>query len=190
MGKFFGVMILLILIFAVMFTLNSAVLRLLFGIDAADQADALASLVVAGSFPGTDAGIPGQGGVQQGTGGTHSTGDRQGTGDLSYSAADIAAPTQDEEDTGKNGDDYFITLEEIGSLENMSLQDKLKAVSILSTVDRGILDSAVEMAGDGITYDEYDELKASAEVYLDTDDVKTLEDILDRNRSLHAQGGR
>ncbi len=202
MGRFLGVVIILILIFAVMFILNSAVLRLLFGIDAAYQLDALTSLIVSGSFSGTDAGIAGKGSVQQGTGdmhstddqqgtgGMHSTDDQQGTGDIPYSAANITAKTRDEENTGENGDDYFITPEEIGLLENISLQDKLKAVSILSGVDRDILDSAVEMAGDGITYDEYDELRESAEAYMDPDDIKTLEDILDRNRSIYAQGGR
>lgn len=205
MRKFPYAAILLIFIIAVMLVLNTALLHLLYGIDPADQLDALASLAVAGSFPGREAPVSGESVGQQAEGGQPA-----GTGNKNAMAG-MAAASQNGEATDSNGqnrpagefgstgesgvngepgDDYFVTLDEIGLLKNMSLQDKLKAVSILSGVDRNILDSAIQMAGDGITYDEYNELMDSAEEYLEPTDIKTLEDILNRNISLYAQSER
>lgn len=210
MGKFAYAAILLIFIFAVILVLNTALLHLLYGIDPADQLDALTSLAVAGSLPGREAPVSDESAGQWDEGAGQQDkgrGKPAGTGST-ITAVGMTAVSQDGEPAGADGQDgragepgaagtngaagdgYFITLEEIGLLENMSLQDKLKAVSILSGVDSVVLGSAIQMAGDGITYDEYDELMDSAGKYLDPTDIATLEDILNRNRSLYAQGGR
>jgi hypothetical protein len=210
MRKFPCAAILLIFIIAVMLVLNTALLHLLYGIDPADQLDALTSLAVAGSFPGREAPVSGESRGQQAEGGRPAgTGSTNAMADMAASQNGEAAgangqnkPAGELGPTGEPGvngepsandepgDGYFMTLEEIGLLKNMSLQDKLKAVSILSGVDRNVLDSAIEMAGDGITYNEYNELMDSADEYLDPTDIKTLEDILNRNISLYAQSGR
>ncbi|HEX2947393.1 MAG TPA: hypothetical protein VHT96_15755 [Clostridia bacterium] len=221
MRKFMCAVILVILVPAVMFILNSAVLRLFFGIDASDQLNALMSLVVAGNIPGTEAAVPeGGGGLQYKAGGLKNTGggventagglknkaeDRQAKGGIPYPDDAVQTSVQGSERSAVNpaqatpgldgagadvtGDDYFLTHDEIELLRNISLQDKLNAIRILSVVDREVLDSAVKMAGDGITYDEYEALKESSQAFLDPIDIKTLEDILDRNKSLYAQGG-
>ncbi len=214
--------ILMIFIIAVMLVLNTALLHLLYGIDPADQLEALTSLAVAGCFPGEEAPVSGEGGGQRdkgagqqgkGTGRQDKGGGKPAGSGITNTAVGMNASRSGEK-TGANsqnnpagqdsqpgepgaagtncitGEDFFITLEEIGLLENMSLQDKLKAASILSGIDRNVLDSAIQMAADGITYDEYNELLDSADEYLDQTDIETLEDILNRNRSLYAHGGR
>ena len=211
MGRFLGIAILMILVLTVMFILNSAVLWLLFGIDMFDQLDALTSLVVAGSFPGQEAAFSSVNGGGQGiygrrpngAGGTNAADDMTAvspgvkvTGATARNSADRDTGAAGDssgvtgEVTGVNGDDYFLTYDQICSLESMSLQDKLKAVSILSGVDKDVLNSAVQMAEDGVTYDEYNELKDSAKEFLNPTDIETLEGILKRNIDLYAQGGK
>lgn len=222
MRKLFYAAKLMIFIIALMLVLNTALLRLLYGIDPDDQLQALTSLVVSGSFPGREAPVSGgyggqqdKGGGQQGKGtgrqdkgggklaGAGSNNTAVGStaarsGEMTGASGQNSPAGQDSQPgepgatvtNGITGDDCFITLEEISLLENMSLQDKVKAVSILSGVDRNVLDTAIQMAGDGITYDEYYELMDSADGYLDPTDIETLEDILNRNRGLYSQGGR
>lgn len=202
MGKFLRSVILLVLIAAVMFILNSAALMYLYGIDLSEQLDALTSLAFAGSFPVQEADVSGVGagrkdkGVypQNGSGGTISAGDMYAASTGGEAAGangrnGINGENGAAGESGTAGDEYYMTLAEIASLEKMSVQDKLKAVSILSGASGDVINSAIRMAGDGITYEEYKQLMNSAKEFLDASDIEILKDILNRNRSLYAQGG-
>lgn len=73
---------------------------------------------------------------------------------------------------------YALTPDEINSLRHLSLPDKITAASILSKLSTEEIDRIIRMSADGITYDEYEELKTLAEIHLDSSDIKALEKIL------------
>jgi hypothetical protein len=88
--------------------------------------------------------------------------------------------------TGQDGSGYYIHPEEIESLKNLSLQDKLAVLSIISKIDRDVADRVYEMSKDGVTYHEFAEIKESVENYLEPADVEILEELFHRSREIYA----
>jgi len=73
---------------------------------------------------------------------------------------------------------YAITPDEVNSLMHLNLRDKITAASILYKLSPEEIDRIIRMAADGITFDEYEEIKTLAEYYLDPSDIEVLEEIL------------
>ncbi|MGE5613586.1 MAG: hypothetical protein ACM3XR_04205 [Bacillota bacterium] len=85
---------------------------------------------------------------------------------------------------------YYIFPGEIEFLKNLSLKDKLFALSIISKIDPAVKDRVYEMSKDGVTYSEFAEIRKSVENYLEPADIESLEEIFLRNRTAYAGNGR
>ena len=90
--------------------------------------------------------------------------------------------------TPPNPSAYFLTPSEAGCLGGLGLADKISALSLISRIGSAETDRIYEMAGDGITYAEMDEIKATLEKYLSKDDMDILYNLLDKGKKLYAAG--
>lgn len=84
----------------------------------------------------------------------------------------------------------YMTSDEIALLGKLSLEDKFSVMTILSKLGREEVDRIYEMSLDGITFTEFDDIKASIENMLSVSEVEALKEILDRNKMLYAENGR
>lgn len=85
-------------------------------------------------------------------------------------------------------DKYFMTFNEVNSIENISLRDKLTGLSIISKIKKADIERVYELADGGITLDELKEIKRILEKNLSKDEIEKLDDILTKNRKLYAEG--
>lgn len=85
---------------------------------------------------------------------------------------------------GSEGTGYFMTRAQVASLEHLSLEDKLVAMNIVSKIGMAEAKRIYDMSLDGITLEEYAEVKRSVGGKLSEPDIKTMEKLL--NRSLFA----
>ncbi len=81
---------------------------------------------------------------------------------------------------------YAILPEDISLVEHLSMADKLAAISIFSKIDPDEFSKMVEISQDGITCEELDELTKTAEDYLTPSDIETLMELFYRNKILYA----
>lgn len=91
-----------------------------------------------------------------------------------------------EEEEEEASSQYVVLPEEISLVEHLSMTDKLVAIAILSKIDSDEISKMVEISQDGITYDELNELITTAEAYLTPSDIETLMELFHRNRILYA----
>lgn len=148
MRKRKSVLKVLVIIFAVMFVINTLMMRILFGINIVGNQILLRAYTAETEPVRTEADTAR-------TGAFHIQAEAKASGSL-----------------------YALTPDEINSLWNLGLLDKIAAASILSKLSAEEIDLIIGMSADGITFDEYEELKALAENYLDPSDIKVLEKIL------------
>lgn len=91
-----------------------------------------------------------------------------------------------EEEEEEASSQYVVLPGEISLVEHLSMTDKLVAIAILSKIDSDEISKMVEISQDGITYDELNELITTAEDYLTPSDIETLMELFHRNRILYA----
>lgn len=89
-----------------------------------------------------------------------------------------------------DADRYYMTSDEIAFLDHLSLTDKLSALTVMSKLGTEEMDRIIEMSRDGVTFEEFADINVYAEGRLSADDVKTLKNILYRNKTLYAENGR
>jgi hypothetical protein len=85
---------------------------------------------------------------------------------------------------GESGD-FFMTFEEVESMENLELLQKLTGVSILSKVAKDDMESIYYMIEGGITYEEMGEIRRLLEKYLSDAEVDTLYEILEAGKEIN-----
>ena len=85
---------------------------------------------------------------------------------------------------------YYMTSEEVAFLSQMSLEDKLSAMAILTKLGVEDRNRIFEMAHDGVTIAEYDELNEFIDSKLEEYDVEALKGILHKSKMLYAQIGQ
>ncbi|NJD03194.1 MAG: hypothetical protein FIA99_11535 [Ruminiclostridium sp.] len=174
----------LTLVFAGIFLLNMLIMHVFFGIDVFNplNRDELETSIAEIRFnpentPDSDA-LPEEDypeGVPAAT-----------DGDFQEGIDDPAAP--EEGDIQPSGDaagldsTYFMTTSEVGFLENLSLQDKLEALSLISKVGREESDRIYDLAVDGITYTEMKDIEAILSKHLDRDEMEKLAILLEKSK--------
>ena len=85
---------------------------------------------------------------------------------------------------------YYMTSEEVAFLSQLSLEDKLSAMAILTKLEVEDRNRIFEMAYDGVTIAEYDELNESIDSKLEEYDVEAIKRILHKSKMLYAQIGQ
>lgn len=121
------------------------------------------------------------------------------TGDPNSAAGstDLAAANDAEAGSESAGSDpepdstgtgYFLTRAQISSFEHLSLDDSLIALDIASRIGMEESKRIFDMSLDGITVEEYEEIKKSVGDKLSESDIIAIEKLL--NRSLIASGNK
>lgn len=88
----------------------------------------------------------------------------------------------------QNPSGYFMTMNEVFAIENISLADKLAGLAILGKLKQGDIETVFNMSEDGITYSEFDQIKAMLSKTLNAKEIDKLNSILMKNKQLYAQG--
>ncbi len=92
--------------------------------------------------------------------------------------------------TGENtlSDDpaaYYMTTGEVGFLKNLSIAEKLEALSLISKIGKKEADSIYDMAMNGITNSEKKEIESILAKYLDPQELAALTRLLEKNREAY-----
>lgn len=95
-----------------------------------------------------------------------------------------ADPESNSQGPGSEGTGYFMTRAQVASLEHLSLEDKLVAMDIVSKIGMSEAKRIYDMSLDGITLEEYAEVKRSVGGKLSESDIQAIGKLL--NRSLFA----
>lgn len=82
---------------------------------------------------------------------------------------------------------YAVSPVTVAALQHLSRTDKFVALTILSKMGRDEINRIFEISKDGITFDEYEELRVLAENRLKPSDIEALKEILSKNQGLFAQ---
>ena len=93
----------------------------------------------------------------------------------------------DENDVPENPEGFFMTCEEVASIENLSLRDKLTGLSILSRMEKDQIERICSISEGGVTFEEAGVIRQILEKYLSDSEIDTLNDILLRNKRVYAQ---
>lgn len=93
-----------------------------------------------------------------------------------------------EKSSSSEDGDYFLTSKEVGLINNISLTDKLKGLTILCKVKKEDFNRLISIVNGGITLDEFDELKLIFERNLCEKDIGTLNEIMLKNKGRYAEG--
>lgn len=170
MRKWFRALKLLVIIFSIMFIINAAVMHFAFGISIIELPGILRLFndLTTTEQPGPSDPLdmltlpesPVESGEERGQG-------ADGAGDETHKNEEADASSH-----------YAVLPEQISSLQQLSLKDKLTAMAILSKMGREEVNRIVDISRDGVTYDELDELIKSAEVCLEPSDIETLKELL------------
>lgn len=182
----------LAVIFVAMFLLNMAVMRICFNINVIGamtsqelmHADMVRSLLLAAINEAdgkTEAGH-----ITSAFGSPNSAPVGQDNASMSSdatSAGQDTIPTS----TDTEASLYAISPGTVAALQHLSLTDKFVALSILSKMGRDEINRIFEISKDGITFDEYEELRVLAENRLKPSDMEALKEILNKNQGLFAQ---
>ena len=172
--------LIILFIFVVMLAVNTAVMSIFFHINVFDLRYAKDAVF------GRDGNIAGQGqssevGENMDVSGRSRQDYSDGAGQGYADVTGQAPPMNSADDSG-----YYIYPEEIELLKQLSLQDKLAALSIISKIDRDVANRVYEMSKDGVTYHEFAEIKESVENYLEPADVEVLEELFHRSKEIYA----
>jgi hypothetical protein len=170
----------LLLLFATMFVINFVVMYVLFDINVInpvkrtglnDSSSASKKLVEAVNPSVNENG--------------KSVGDDQ-IGDEAAESQEAANENGTLRDEAENEAAYYMTSDEVGFLEDLSLVDKLEALSLISKVGKEESDKIYDIASDGVTIAEMEEIKNILEKHLSQKEMDTLNGILDKNKLLYA----
>jgi len=93
----------------------------------------------------------------------------------------------EEKDWDYGKEELFLTIEDIKSLKNMGVVDKLKAMAIFSKIDGSNIERICSIADGGITYNEAEEIKLILRENLTPQHIEELNDIIVRNKKLLSQ---
>lgn len=88
---------------------------------------------------------------------------------------------QNDEGKAVDAASYYMTTAEIGSLEDMSLAEKLEAVTIISKVNKEAADDIYDMSIDGVTYEEKEKIQTVLGKYLTSEEIQRLMNIFSKN---------
>lgn len=106
---------------------------------------------------------------------------------------DAAAPEKDDIQAAGEGagpdSTFFMTTGEVGFLENLSILDKLEALSLISKVGREEADKIYDLAMDGVTYAEMKDIEAILKEYLDQEEMDKLTGLLEKNKKQYSVAG-
>lgn len=191
MRNFYKLVMTLVLMFTVMFFMNFIVMYVLFGVNVINPVDRT-DLKGAAKIQQEDfnAGNPSADGAD----GKYGS-DAGASPDSVVDALVQSTPEPAGGDTGVlgqgagNGGDkaaYYMTSGEVSFLENLSLKDKLEALSVISKIGREEADKIYDMASDGVTVAEMEEIRNILEKYLSKQDMDTLDGILARSKMQYA----
>lgn len=184
MKKFKDSLILLTIVFSALFLLNTGLMYLFFGINVLNPVQredpaARRSPARDEAQSAANAGTEGDGTRVEG----YAVDGTSGAID-EYSIAGTDPGTAGTDSTADGG---YMTLEEVQSLGELGLQDKLAALTVLSKIGRSESDRIYELAIDGVTNAEMEEIKGLLEKKLSEADMEVLYGILDRGRKLYAE---
>lgn len=84
--------------------------------------------------------------------------------------------------------DNIIPYDELISMKNVGLKDKLSIIAIMNKVKKSNMDKIYAIAKDGIAIEEIDEIRAILEEDLNKKDINKLMEIINKNIDLYAQG--
>jgi len=97
------------------------------------------------------------------------------------------ASNVEEKSRSSGKEELFLTINEIKTLRNMGMADKLKAMTIFSKIDGSSIEKICTIAEGGITYDEVEEIKLLLRKNLASNHIEELNDIIIRNKKLLSQ---
>ena len=81
---------------------------------------------------------------------------------------------------------YYMTTGEVGFLENLSMLDKIEALSLISKVGREEADRIYDLAMNGITLTEMKDIEAILIKYLDQSEMEKLTGLLEKNKKQYS----
>jgi hypothetical protein len=89
---------------------------------------------------------------------------------------------------GAEGDSspWFMTQDEVECLGSLSITDKLSALSLITKIGQEDADRIYDMASDGITREEMNEIKAILGKSLSQEDLDMVYSLIEKNRDLYA----
>lgn len=171
MKNFKDSLILLTIVLSALFLLNTGLMYVLFGVNALNPVQR--EDTSARKSPARDSTRQP---AKSGTAGEE-------TGVESYAAAGTpgTAGTDSTADTG------YMTSDEVQCLGELGLQDKLAALTVLSKISSSESDRIYDLAKDGVTCAEMEEIKAMLEKKLSKADMELLYGIIDKSRKLYAE---
>lgn len=180
MKSFKDTVVLLTIVFSALFLLNTGLMYACFGINALNpirRGEETGRTVEAGIRPGT---VNAYGDPDEsrpaGAGTAENSGEDPGETAASGETGILPAVSG-----------MYMTAEEVRYLGELSLQDKLSALMLVSEVGSPDSDRIYELASDGVTYAELEEIRGILEKKLSKADMDVLYDILDKSRRLYAE---
>ena len=99
----------------------------------------------------------------------------------------MAGEEAEVKNTDKHSGGMFLGPEEVKFFGQLKLKDKLLAMTLLSKIGTNETDNIFEMAIDGVTYEEYEEIKLKLEKKLSKSEIESLTDIIERNKMLYVK---
>ncbi len=178
------------LIFTAMFTLNTAVMYIIFGINVFNPVNRAQTREAAGS--GTQSNAVVSHGYnpdwKSGTANSMNSNEASGSSEQAAAAADPVGGNSDSAGSGKSADtggkaaqEYFMTATQVAGLEKLDVRDKLTAVAALSKLGGEKANKIYDMAQDGVTYSEYKEIEEMLGGYLSTEEIENLKAMLENS---------
>jgi hypothetical protein len=167
---------LFIALLILMLAANAAVLHFRFGIRISDLAGFITAVTNGDSSAivgNTASGYPSAG----------KTVDRSGT-EADSPAADTSDHQNDPADSGSIFSNSAIALE---LYKKLSLGDKIFLTGVLAKIGNDGLGKIIDMAGDGITAGEIEEIKTNAGNFLGPDDIARLEGMFEKYMHIYAE---
>lgn len=82
---------------------------------------------------------------------------------------------------------YFLTLDEVISMQNINLEDKIAGLAVLKKLGKSEMERIVELTNAGITNGEMHEIKAILTKRLSQEDLECLNEILIKNKKIYSQ---
>lgn len=183
----------LTVILSVMFLLNMAVMRICFNINvigATARQKVMHLDIVRPMLPAAEDEVDGKIELIEDIAST--------SPDTTSSGQDAASVSPDDTSTGPDtmpaspdteASLYAMSPGMVAALKHLSRTDKFVALSILSKMGRDEINRIFEISNDGITFDEYEELRVLVENCLKPSDMEALKEILSKNQGLFANLG-
>jgi hypothetical protein len=184
MKSFKGSLIFLTIALSALFLLNTGLMYVFFGINALNPVQREDS-PARGSLSANSVSPPsknGGAGAETGIEGYAAAGAPEAADE--YPAAGAGPGTAGTDSAAAKG---YMTLEEVQYLGELSLQDKLAALTVLSKIGSSESDRIYQLAADGVTYAEMEEIRAMLEKKLSEADMEVLYGILDKSRRLYTE---